>query len=322
MKNTALSACLLCALAAPAAADTVFPVRNESALSRSFALPELGQTRTVAYGRSEARVALDWTNEYVNVQSGSESLILDGETQRYSFYYRASPLRSLEFGVELPLLITGGGVLDNTIHGWHEIWGLPDGGRGDAPRNRYLYQYVRDGQARLNVSDSRTGLGDIQLYAGWQALPGLAAHAMIKLPSGRIDGGADQLIGGNTGGALWLDFDPFQGSRRWFGFVSGGVSLNARSEVLPDQQRKFLGFGGAGLAYRIWQPFAVMAQLYAHSPLYSDSNIDALRRMGLQGAFGVRYDLSRCTALNLGFQEDLVTDSSPDFSIHIDVALR
>lgn len=303
---------------APAWAEPVFPVDNQAGLARSFALPELGAAEVRTPGHPLWRLALDWSNEFVVKQNTNESLTEDGETQRYALYYARGLGNGFELNAELPLLITGGGVLDGIIQNWHDFWGLPNGGRQDAPHDRYLFQYVRDNRTLLKVDQGTAGLGDLELGAGWQALPALALRAMVKLPTGD----AGKLTGGNAGGALWADYDPFKGSARWFGFLSLGASYNARSEVLSAQQRRFVGFGGGGAGFRIFRPFALMAQLYGHTPLYSGSEIGALTRDGLQIAFGGRYDFNARTQLNLGFQEDLSVDTAPDFSIHLDVTLR
>jgi hypothetical protein len=301
-----------------AGAESIFPVSNQGALARGFALPELGNADITAPGRNEWRLALDWTNEYFVQQTPAESLTLDGETQRYAVTWRRGIAPDFEVNAQLPLLLTGGGVLDGPMENWHSFWGLPNGGREAAPHGRYLYQYTRNGRSVLDVDTSTAGIGDIELGGGWQATTRLALRAMAKLPTGN----AGKLLGGNSGGALWLDYDPFAGSGRWIGFLSAGASVNAEGEVLADQQQQLVGFAGAGAGFRLFRPFLLMAQIYGHSQLYHGSSTEALRREALQIAFGGRYEFTPRTALNLGFQEDLVTSSSPDFSIHLDLRFR
>ncbi|MDB5988442.1 MAG: hypothetical protein JWR16_3495 [Nevskia sp.] len=298
-----------------AAADALLPLTNQSALARSFALPELGAATVQAPGTNEFRFGLDWTNEFSEhvTTNPSESLTLDGETQRYAWNWRHGLDHGFDIGLQIPFFVTNGGVLDGIIHNYHELFSLPDGGRGNAPHHRLLYNYTQNGQTLLNVDHSATEFGDVQLQGGWQALPNLALRAMVKLPSGH----SDHLTGGNLGSALWADYDPFAGSQHWLGFVSAGGSVNNTGSVIAEQQHRLVGFGGAGVGYRIWQPFAVIAQFYAHSKLYGDSDLKPLRRMGLQGAFGGRYDINQHLAMNAGLQEDLVGESSPDISFHL-----
>ena len=310
----ALPACALSVVHA----EPVFPVSNQAALARSAALPTLGDVAVPAAGQNDYRLALDWTNEYYAGNTADESMILDGETQRYTFGWRHGFAGGWSLDAELPLLSTGGGVLDSTIESWHHFWGLPNGGRGDAPQNRYLYQYVRNGQTQLQVDHGATGFGDAQLGASYAVAPSLALRAMLKLPSGS----RTKLTGGNPGGALWVEYDPFAGSARWFGFIAGGASVNGDRGVLNGQQRRVLALGGAGAGFRLTPAWSLLLQTYAHSPLYKESSLEPLRRAGLQLAFGGRYQVTRLTAITLGFEEDPVVASSPDFSIHADLRWR
>lgn len=324
-RGIAVAGLVLLLAGGPAAAEAGFAVHNEGALARSTALPDLGEARVLSPGDRALSLTVDWTNEYVAQTRGTESLILDGETQRYAATLRYGVAPDLEIGLSLPLLVTGGGALDGVIENWHRFWGLPNGGRDGAPRDRLLYQVQRDGQTRLQVGESTTALGDIALTGGWQLAQPMALRALIKLPTGD----SHTLTGGNAGAALWLDWDPFAafGGRggdtgRWFGFVSGGASLNDRSDVLPEYQEQLVGFGGLGVGYRLFRPLAVIAQFYAHTPLYSGTELDALKRPGGQLSFGGRWTFSARTALDLGFQEDPITNSSPDFSIHLGLNLH
>jgi hypothetical protein len=304
-----------------ARADALLPVTNQSALARSFALPELGEVQLMAPGTNEFRFGLDWTNEFSEDDyphglppgvTPKEAITLDGETQRYAWNWRHGLEHGFEVGLQLPFYVNNGGVLDGIIHNYHALFGFPDGGRSDAPHDRYLYQYQRNGQNVLDVQHSAAEFGDVQLQGGWQALPNLALHAMLKLPTGH----SGHLTGGNLGSALWADYDPFAGSQRWLGFLSAGGSINNTGYVIPEQQNRLVGLAGAGVGYRIWQPFAVIVQFYGHTKLYDDTELKPLRRGGLQGAFGGRYEINPHLAMNLAFQEDLVTESSPDISFH------
>jgi hypothetical protein len=308
----------------PAAADVVFPVFNQSTLSRGFALPVLGADRVLLPGQDTWRYQLDWSNEFVvdqapqGVKAPNETVVLQGETMRYALAWQYGVFPGFDAGIEVPLLYASGGILDPVIQIWHKAFGLPDGGREYAPNNRYLFQYVRDGQVVLNQTQGAVDLGDVELNAGWQLFDNVALRGMVKLPTGSVS----KLTGGNPGGALWLDYDPFAGSRRWFGFLSAGASMNGNNDEIPGLQRQFLGLAGAGAGWRAWPHTSFMAQLYFHTPLYHGSEIDAIEHVGLQFAFGGRYDFNRHLLMNLGAQEDLVVDSSPDISFHLSFVLH
>jgi hypothetical protein len=291
---------------------------NQSTLARGFALPPLGDTaprKAGAWGLSA-----DLTNEFANKREASEALLLDGESQRYALRYLGGWAGDRgDWSVEVPLLHVGGGFLDGLIEDWHDAFSLPGGGREDAPRDRVSYVYERDGVTLLEVNEGGTHLGDVQLGAGWQPWAGLMLRGMVKLPTGD----EDDLAGGNLGAAAWLDWAwPMPEGAPVSGFVSAGVSANEDADVLESLQKNVIPFGGVGVGVRLLPSLQAIAQLYAHGPLYDDSAIGALEDAGLQFTLGGRWCPGAApTCLELSFQEDLIVDSSPDFSLRLALAV-
>lgn len=295
------------------------PAQNDATLARSFALPALGQSQIFAPDEQTFQINVDEITEYYEDRTASESILLDGETTKILLAYRKGFGDKLELTVDVPVLVVGGGFMDSFIQDWHRTFGLPNGGRENAPNDRRLYQYTRNGVTLLNESRSATTVGDVQIGAGWQLNNTLALRGMVKLPTGN----SDRLTGGNLGGAVWGDWAlPFARGSAFDGFVSGGVSLNRRSDVLSSQQQVAVAFGGAGLGYHLTNDLEVLGQLYAHSPLYKDSDLDGLRNPGLQLTLGGSYRISPEYKVNLYFQENPVGNESPDFSIHIGLTVR
>lgn len=300
------------------AADASLSSRNQSTLARSFALPSLGQTAPET-SSGAWRLSVDVTSEYVAKEEGGELLVFDGETQRYALRHAGGWGGDRgDWSLEVPLLHTGGGFMDGAIENWHDVFSLPDGGRDDAPRDRYRYRYERDGAVVLDAEKGGTNLGDIEVSAGWQLSPGTMLRGMVKLPTGDDD----ELAGGNLGGATWLDWAwPLPADSRVSGFVSGGVSFNDDADVLESLQENVIPFGGVGLGLRVLPSLQAITQLYAHAPLYDDTAINALERAGLQFTLGGRWcPGAGPTCMELSFQEDLIVASSPDFSVRLALA--
>ena len=135
-------------------AQSIFPVNNQAALSRGVLLPVLGES-AVLPGRSARRsAAVDLVSEYVFENKGREQITLDGETTRLGFRYAQGLGRGWEWGLEVPIYVVGGGFLDSFIERWHGWFGLPQGGREQAPRDRLLYQYRVNG---VTVFEHRSG---------------------------------------------------------------------------------------------------------------------------------------------------------------------
>ena len=311
-----LLALLAVVLPLPAAAQFL-PLFNQGALQRSAALPVLGATQVATAPGWQA--ALDLTTEYSTQMNATESVLQDGESARVALRYRAALAEDLEWNLEVPVLVLGGGFMDRLIEDWHGWFGLPNGGRELAPRDRYRYQYVRNGVTLLDVTDSGTHLGDVRAGLGWHSGAATVLRAELKLPTG--DGAA--LAGGNAGLALWLDHAlDFGAGSRWSGYLSAGGSAIDTPEVLAELQERAAGFGGLGLGYRVGRGFSIVSQLYVHSALFRDTALDSLKKPGLQFALGASWRLPSGTRVQLAFQEDPVVSSSPDFSLHFGYAFE
>jgi hypothetical protein len=317
LRLTAVSACALTTFCANA--WDALPAKNEATLARGFALPALGQGQIFAPDEQTFTINVDEITEYYADSRGTESITLDGETTKVGLFYRKGLSNDLELTVEVPIYFVGGGFMDQFIQDWHKAFGLPNGGRENAQNDQRQYRYTRGGITQLNVTGNSNDFGDVEIGVGWQVAEGLALRGLVKVPTGN----EDHLTGGNLGGATWLDWDlPFAKASSFDGFVSGGVSLARRSDVLPSLQRTPVAFGGAGLGYHLTTSLDVFSQLYAHSALYEDSDLDGLRKPGLQLTVGTSYRLAPDYKVNLYIQEDPVVSSSPDFSIHIGLVVR
>lgn len=296
------------------------PAYNQGTLARSFALPVIGQSSVLGTSQSTFAADYDLTTEYYVDAKGSESITVDGETSAFAFTWRQGLGNNLEVSARLPVLIVGGGFMDHFIDEWHKTFNLPDGGRPLAQNNVRQITYINNGTTVVDERSSGTTLGDIEFAAGYKLSDGAALRGMVKLPTGS----KSKLTGGNWGGAVWGDFAlPFAKGSSFDGFTSLGVSLAQKAdEALPDQQRSAAVFGGAGLGYHLTQNFELRSQLYAHTALFKNTELDGLKKPGLQLTLGGSYRCSPSTSFDVFFQEDAVTNSSPDFSLHLGLTYR
>jgi hypothetical protein len=315
-----LASCVLLAVlgCAPARAGDFAPGGNGGTLARGFALPALGEAAVMGRGRSETRLTLDFTNEYV--QEGTcavECVTLDGETARLRFAHRVGLGAGWDLALEVPLLDSGGGFLDGWIEDWHDWFGLPNGGRELAPRDRYRFRYERGGTVLLDETRGYGGLGDTTLTLGRRVGPRNVLRAMVKLPTGD----ERRLAGGTLGGAVWLEH-PFALPGRWAGYIALGISARERGETLRAMQNTEAPFGGIGLLMPLSRYVRLSAQLQAHGRLYDGSELTALARPGLPLTLGLNIGSGRRGALDLGFQEDPSVNGSPDFAAFASVTWR
>jgi hypothetical protein len=315
-------------LALQAVEITPFHTQNQSPVVQIYGLPSIGSAAVVPYGKAEGKIILDHASNYVNNSNSRENILLDGESTRVTLEGRYGIARGFEGGVEIPFVVLGGGFLDSFIEGYHNTFGFPRGGRDQAPRNRLLYQYRRDGQERLHLDTASYGLGDIRLKGAWQLYQKMegqpraaALRASLKLPTGD----SDQLHGsGSTDFSLWVTAsDGYKlglGHLTFFG--AAGIMAMTDGQVLRDQQRHWVGFGGLGGGWSPLRWIAFKIQANAHTSFYRESDLRELNAVSAQLTMGGTLALSDRTTLDLGITEDIIVATAPDVVFHLNLRLK
>lgn len=295
---------------------------NQSSLARAAALPGLGQGAVLPRNESTNSVTLDWSNEFFLNSNARESLTLDGESQRVSLRYRAgiAPLfgHALEWSLEVPLLFTGGGVLDGVIENWHSAFGLPNSNRDDVPQDGYRIRYVRDGVTLFDREQGDSGLADVRLGLGLALSERWTLRGLAQLPTGS----KNKLSGGHAGGALWLDYSlPLTASRRAALLLSGGVSAASTNGPLGDLQQPVVAVAGAVLIVPVYGALDAVVQLNAHSKLYKGSDLAPLSKAGAPLATGLRWTRKHLV-FDLAVLEDPSVNASPDFGLLFGIKVK
>lgn len=303
---------------------TPFTTSNQSPLVQIYGLPRESGADIVPVGRLTFGLSQDLSSNYTVSNNTREQISLDGETYRLALSARYGLAPRWEIGVELPYLVQGGGFLDSFIIDWHSAFGLPQGGRKEAPKDRIGYRYSKDGLQKLKMDHAGSGLGDLSLTAGYSLYEDrndkshdrLALRAALKLPTGdssslRGSGGVDamlQLCGSMVNYTEW-------GSLGLFGSVGGLVMSDG--DVLPDQRNNLAGFGTLGLGWgpAPWVSFKV--QLNGNTALYHGSSLDELSANSLVLVSGGGLKLPGGYLLDIGVSEDLAVATASDVSFHL-----
>lgn len=327
--------CLLTVLAIQAAiqiepcqaaplAVTPFYTFNQSPLVQIFGLPAAESALIQKPGHLWSLFADDVANDYGFDGSRHDLALLDGESYRMTLALRYGITDKLELGADLPFVGYYGGILDGMIENWHSIFGLSQGGRLKAPRDRLLFTYTRDGQELLSLDRSSLGLGDIRLSGGWQLYDGggssraLALRASLKLPTGSS---SDLHGSGSTDLALWLtgsnDNQLGDGWGHLTFFAAGGAMGLTNGRVLEVQQNNLVGFGTLGLGWAPRDWYALKTQISVHSPFFNQSSLPELGQPAVQLIFGGTLGFSPKTALDIALSEDANVAASPDLAIHL-----
>jgi hypothetical protein len=303
---------------------TPFYTQNQSPVAQIFGLPAAGDAKVLPKGKFSALLAADVASNFAQDKTSREDILLDGENYRFTLALRYGITDRIEGGIDIPYVGQGGGFLDNFIIGWHNFFGLPQGGRKEAPRNRLLYTYTKDGRNRLLINDSDFDIGDIRLYGGMQLYNdgrknprSVALRASIKVPTGD----SRELHGsGSTDFALWLTASDDYQLPAWLGHftffgAAGGMGMT-RGDVLADQQRNVAGFGTLGFGWGPAQWIALKAQVSGHTPFYQ-SDLRELGKDALQLIVGGTLAFSPQTSLDIGVSEDIIVRTSPDVAFHL-----
>jgi Protein of unknown function (DUF3187) len=311
---------VLLSLSAQATDIRPFAVTNQGPLAIPFGLPDSGHWRTVAPQTTTISLSVDLANTYTGAHSAREQLLLDGESWRTTLSVRHGFGDRGEVGMELPCMGIGGGTFDGFIQGWHDTFGLPQGGRNSTPKGELHYRYLRDGTTRLDVTRSSSGLGDLQLTGGWQLLQtertGMTLRGRIGLPTGD----SDQLQGaGAFSGALWLTAGLEQpvsvGRLAVWGSLGGMV--REKGDLLHDQQQQLVGYGSCGIG---WAPAEVIdfkLQLNGNTPLYTNSDLTKLSGHGSVLTIGGSLHFSPTTSVDIGVSEDIHIGTAADVALHV-----
>ncbi len=310
------------------AAITPFYTQNQSPVALIFGLPAAGDAAILAKGEVAAILALDVANNFVEDSNSHEQIFLDGESYRVNLGVSYGIARGVEAGIDIPYVGIGGGIFDSFIIGWHRFFSLPQGGRTEAPKNRLLYTYSKDGRTKLLLNDSGSGLGDIRLSGGVRLYDDeqpnprqLALRASVKLPTGS----SSELRGsGSTDFALWLtaadDYKLPLGHFTLFGAAGGMVMTDG--DVLRDQQRNVAGYGTFGFGWGPARWIDFKAQLSGHTPFFKGSELRELDNAALQLIVGGTLHFSDKTSLDIGVSEDIARDTSPDVALHLALRTR
>ena len=304
-----------------------FQIRNQSPLIQPFGLPSLGDGRVLPSGTYATSLYFDLASNYVTAKSATESLLLDGESYRFNLILKRGLPHGFEAGVELPWLAYGGGTVDGFVQDWHSFFGLPDGGRNQAPNNRLRYQYQRNGVQRLDVTDHHGGIGDLMFTGGWRCYGDAAApqaatlRAAVKIPTG------DSAILTGSGGtdlSLWLmgrsDGYLLTGHATLYGAV-GGLYLSP-GDLLREMQRHWVAFGSIGAGWSPWEIISFSLQLDASTPVYNGSSLHSLSGASLGLLMGGSLALTDKTTLELAVVEDLAVATWPDVTFHMGLTHR
>ena len=317
---------------APAKAEVAvaIPLRivNLNPFHIPYGVPASFGTRTLPPGSSELTVALDTASYLSAAASGAERILLDGETYRSSLMLRRGFRSRWEYFLELSAVGHHGGLFDGFIEGWHQFFGLPQGGRDVAPQDRLAVIYGDGAGTRVDIQRDVFSLGDLVLGVGY-SLPywpvqndGLTVRGTMKIPTGA----AGSLAGsGRFSTSLWTETSgvlPWSAtSRRWLYAATLGLVVAEPPKRLSNVGDPFMAFGRVGVTWRALSRLHLTVQVDVHSSPYRTSNVDVLADPVVILGFGGFVHVTEKATLEIAVTEDDgMQRAAPDIGLH--TALR
>ncbi|MFV8818073.1 DUF3187 family protein [Haliea sp. E17] len=307
-------------MACPLAAEPLY-VRDLGPVSGLFGLPVQRAALVLPEGQLELGLFGAIASHYIDDGHGGERLHLDGETDRLALTLQYGFYRDWDLRLELPWLRHSGGFLDSSIDGWHDFWGMSDGGRSVAPRDELLYGY--QGQGGFLLEDDAAGPGDPTLSVSRQLIAGENLGALLSLGYKFSLADDDEFLGsGSDDIYLAVQVDGVLGSAgmlHWYG--QGGYLYAGNSAMIERIQQRDLWFAGLGLEWRLAPAWALLGQLDSHAAV-ADSEIPALGDDSVMLSGGVRWRPAPDWALEFSVVEDIRVETAPDVTFQLGLRYR
>ncbi len=295
-------------------------VENLSPLAGLIGLPPQRSAAIKSGWQFGSHLAI--ASHWVVDDSVNETVAFDGETTRWSFDASYGFNDRWSIRVTLPFVQQDAGSLDSTINGWHDVFGMTDGGRSAFPDNQFAYRYQSPDLTIDQRIESR-GLGDARVELQQAFYRRADQVAAVVLGYKAASGNEGDWLGSGAGdiySAL-----RFSGAQRsslpltWHGQI--GYTRAGDSGVLAPRQEHNVWFAGIGLDWRMTSDWSLLAQYDIHGPVI-DSDIEAIGGTAGILSFAVRWRANPHWALDLGFTEDIPVETSPDITFQATLRWR
>lgn len=287
-------------------------VKNLSPVSGLFGLPSQRSADTAPNRGFGAAVHSSIANHFALDSDRDEFLNLDGETIRVALDLRYGLWQDWEVQLEIPWMDHSGGDLDGFIDDWHDLWGMPDGGRSNVPNDLLDYRYATP-EVDVVLQEDTSGLGDISLslsHAFYRSEAAVASLALgYKFGTGDEDdfqgSGADDIFLALRFSGEHLSDLPLT----WHGQV--GYLRAGESDLWEEVQDQNMWFAGLALDWRLFERWSLIAQLDGHAgPL--DSDLKQLGGDAYMLTVGARWRFADHWSVDASVVEDIRVETAPD----------
>jgi len=290
--------------------------RDQNPMLQAYYLPSIDMQENNGWQTTHS---LYITNTFQDESKDAEVLLIDVENYRYDFSM-AYQTDNWRVNVSLPFITNDNGSLDGLIEEWHDIFGLPQGGRTENADDQINLLYTRDGNIVFQQDSADSDLGDIALSFNYRLVhndTGTTELGIgIELPTGSIESNSGNET---TDLAVWLSqARNFSESARLYGLfglsvIGAGGQLKAR---LKDQVW-LAQFGGE---YDFYPEITGIVQFDFHTATLKNTELDAFgNSLQIQIALQFRNWFDDFH-VDLFFSEDIMVKTAPDITFGLRVS--
>lgn len=271
-----------------------------------------------ATGKSGVQISTSFfiSNTLHDEAKNNERLIIDSETYRFDLNLQYE-IADWVYHVQIPVIASNGGFMDDVIIKWHNALSLPQGNRLNYNSDKINIQYQTNNEMLIDTQQAYSGIGDISLSS---IRPFYSDEDMtwtlglgLNIPSGNNN----VLISNQrVDGSIWLSY--FSENKPIF--LTLGIIKHGNSGYLKNRLRSSVIFVQSGLEIPVSAYFDAQLQLDYHSK-FINSNTDALGQ-SLQVQFGINIIQGMLKNLQLFFSEDILVGSAPDITFGLQLDWR
>lgn len=285
-----------------------FSLINGLPLPVTAALPEKNST---TYD-----LALEITNTLNSESKALESIILDFESYQLKTRFTYGLSENWAVKAYLPLIYRGGGIFDNAIDNWHELFGLPRANRPNVSNDQYQILYIKNATTIIDLTTPENHFGDFQLSLGRHLVSTTdfdsSLWVTLELPTGdsaSLTGNKDIDYSLTLATEKRLDSD-------WRLWSNVGFLLPGRSFNTAVKTKSQVGFIYIGTSWRVMPELDLQLQLNGHTDFYEDSALRLFQET-YEFIFGGTLNIDRCSSVDIAFSEDIKVGAAPDISLLI-----
>ncbi len=261
-------------------------------------------------GNDELQVStsLFVTNTLHDEINTKETLTIDAETYRLDVNFQYE-YQQWTYHLQVPLIGTQGGFMDEFIIKWHDTFGLPQGQRLNHPNDQVNFQYRVNNTQVIQSSLSYNGIGDLSLVAThpFFATQTNAWHLGVGLniPSGES---SEFISNQRLDTAFWISYLPTNKPfLMTFGFIKPG-----NGGLFKDRLESSVMFAQTGFEVPFSKQIKAQLQLDYHSA-FINSNTTALGQ-SLQVQIGLHLTSQNIWDTQIFISEDILVGSAPDIT--------